>query len=117
MVKYGFDGDAQMKPDDYETKNDRVTYTREKKSPAKGAKTAKHEHDDHGYSGKDLEDIKLNLNWKSNTIEVEGFKNYAKYEGYFPYTTEFMSVIPGTVLPSYGKMHSNNIRNLINAPL
>jgi hypothetical protein len=78
MVKYGFDGDAQMKPDDYETKNDRVTYTREKKSPAKGAKTAKHEHDDHGYSGKDLEDIKLNLNWKSNTIEVEGFKNYGK---------------------------------------
>jgi hypothetical protein len=41
----------------------------------------------------------------------------AKYEGYFPYTTEFMSVIPGTVLPSIGKLHSNNIQNLINAPL
>jgi hypothetical protein len=65
-----------MKPDDYETKNDKVAYSRQKKSPTKGPKNAKHDHDDHGYTGKDLEDIKMNLNWKSNTIELEGFKNY-----------------------------------------
>jgi hypothetical protein len=76
MVKYEFDSGAQMKPDDYETKNDKVTYSRQKKSPTKGRKTAKHDQDDHGYNGTDLEDIKMNLNWKSNTIELDGFKNY-----------------------------------------
>ena len=51
------------------------------------------------------EDIEIDLENDSGSYETAsdedyGYKKFARYEGYIPYTSELMSTIPKTKLPS-----------------
>lgn len=50
-----------------------------------------------------------------DTASDDGFRKYARYEGYLPYTSELMSTIPKTKLPSLYFAESNEINTLINS--
>ena len=81
MNQYAYEANAEMKPDDYEKKNDTVTHVRVKKSGPHSKVKGRHDNGEYhaeGFAGGDLDNTKMNFDWRSGTVGVDEHKKYGK---------------------------------------